>query len=400
MSVAGSLRGQRGVLLNFLFLNTLAGLSVGVAKVILSLYAIELNADAVQLGLIAGAQSVGILLMSLPAGVLVDQYGPLRLFSIGTLMCGALYFAMPLVDSALLLCAVMLAISCFMPLRIVSLSAMFMQQIGRVGVGMAGWFRATHMAGMFLLGPLVAATMLGALGFAGSYAVIGATFFLLVALAPRVLRHYQRDSRHARRLSLLELKAQVALLGSDRLLRATCLREFCIQAASQFYGFFIVVIAIQGFHFGAADAAGLISAQGSSYILALLGMGSLAARVDEQLFLRCGCVVIICALLVLGSAPAGWALWSGALGLGLGLGMLQIVNIASFAEVGARQGQGRIAGLTTFIGPAGGLTGSALGGVLGHFLGLQAVFFVLVPVFAAFVLGRRVWGEKAAVMTD
>ncbi len=398
-TVTTDLQDPRGTLLGFLCLNALAGLSVGVAKVILSLYAVALEADALALGLIAGAQSLGLLLMSLPAGVLVDQYGPLRLFSIGTLASGALYLTMPWIDSATLLCLVMLLISFFMPLRIVSLSAMFMQQIGRVGVGMAGWFRATHMVGMLLLGPLVAAWLLDGLGFAGSYVAIGATFFLLVLLAPGVLRHYQRPREHVRTLSLAELKAQVALLGSDGLLRQACLREFCIQAVNQFYSFFIVVIAIQAFHFDTARAAGLISAQGSSYVLALLGMGALAARLDERLFFRGGCAVIIGALLALGAATAAPTLWLGAIALGLGLGMLQIVNISWFAKVGARRGQGRIAGLTTFVGPAGALVGSTLGGSLGNALGLQSVFYAMAAVFGVFLLGSLAGSGRAAGKT-
>lgn len=380
------LQSERKLLLSFLGLNALAGLSVGVAKVILSLYAVALEADAVQLGLIACAQSIGILLMSLPAGVMVDLHGPLRLFTIGTLVSGGLYLAMPLIDSASLLCLLILLISCFMPLRIVSLSAMFMQQIGRVGVGMAGWFRATHMVGMLLLGPLTAAALLETFGFAGSYLTIGATFFLLVLLAPGVLRHYKRPQEQRRPLSVVELKAQLLLLGSDGLLRYACLREFCIQAVNQFYTFFIVVVAIQSFHFERAGAAGLISAQGTSFVLALLVMGRLALRLHEQAFFRAGCGVIGAALLILGFTDAAWGLWLGGVSLGWGLGMLQIVNISWFAKIGSQRGQGRIAGLTTFVGPAGGLVGSAVGGTVGHWLGLQWMFVLMAGVFVLFLV--------------
>ncbi|OPG72079.1 hypothetical protein B1219_18110 [Pseudomonas ogarae] len=380
------LRGQRNVLAGFLCLNALAGLSVGVAKVVLSLYAVQLQADALQLALIAGAQSVGILIMSLPAGVLVDQHGPLRMFTIGTLVSGALYLAMPWIDSSTLLCLVILLISCFMPLRIVSLSAMFMQQIGRVGVGMAGWFRATHMIGMLLLGPMVAAWLLNAFGFAGGYIAIGSTFFVLVLLAPHVFRHYQPTQAHVRTFSLAELTAQIALVGSDKLLRDACLREFCIQAVNQFFAFFIVVIAIQAFMFDPTQAAGLISGQGASYVLTLLGMGSFTSRMGEQLFFRVGCTIVVCALLMLGAATTNWMLWLGAIVLGIGLGMLQIMTISWFAKVGALRGQGRIAGLTTFVGPAGGLVGSAFGGAVGHWFNLQVMFFLMAAVFFIFLL--------------
>ena len=383
------LLGRRRVLLGFLGLNALAGVSAGVAKVILSLYAVQLQADAVLLGLIAGAQSIGILAMSLPAGMLVDKYGPLRLFSIGTGISGVLYLTLSTVETAQLLCIVVMLISCFMPLRIVSLSAMFMQQISRVGVGMAGWFRATHMVGMLLLGPMLAVSLLDALGFAGAYVSIGATFFLLVLLAPGVLRHYRQTREHAREISMAELKAQLGLVRDDALLRRSCLHEFCIQAANQYYVFFIVAIAIQSFRYDAAGAAALISAQGASYVLALLGMGNLAVRMDRRVFLSVGCGVIAAALTLLGLAPAGWLLWPGAVALGLGLGMLQIVNISWFSEAGVRHGQGRIAGVTTFVGPAGGLVGSVLGGLVGHGVGLQSVFCLMAPVFVVFMLRYR-----------
>lgn len=380
------LKEQRNVLAGFLCLNALAGLSVGVAKVVLSLYAVELQADAFQLAMIAGTQSVGILLMSLPAGVLVDQYGPLRMFTIGTLASGVLYLAVPWIDSTTLLCLIILLISCFMSLRIVSLGAMFMQQIGRVGVGMSGWFRATHMVGMLLLGPIAAALLLGSFGFAGSYVAIGSTSLVLVLLAPFIFRHYESSVAHVRTISLAELRAQIALIGSDKLLRDACLQEFCIQAVNQFYTFFIVVIAIQAFLFDPAQAAGLISAQGVSYVMMLLGMGTLTSRMSEQLIFRCGCLIVACSSTVLGAAAEDWMLWLGAVTLGLGLGMLQVMTISWFAKVGARRGQGRIAGLTTFVGPAGGLLGCAIGGAIGHWFNLQVMFFLMALVFITLLL--------------
>lgn len=379
---------SRSMLLGFLALNAAAGLSVGIAHVILSLYAVELRADATQLGLIAGAQSLGLLLMSLPAGVLVDQYGPLLLFRIGTLCSGALYLLLPWVDSPLWLCLAMLTISCFMPLRIVSLSAVFMQQVGRVGVGIAGWFRATHMVGMLLLGPLVAGFMLELVGFSISYLIIGGSFFLLVLCASRVLSQYRPAEEHRRPLNLAELKAQLALLGQHAALRHACIREFFSQAVGQFYGFFIVAIAIGTFQLDAPAAASLISLHGASYVLVLLLLGKIAIRLGNEMFLRCGCLLICLALVVLGQADSVSTLWLGAVVLGIGLGMVQIVNITWLAKVGAQLGQGRIAGLTMFVGPAGGLTGSVLGGVLGSYFGLQAVFLLLAPVFMVFLFGR------------
>ncbi|MEY4581925.1 MAG: hypothetical protein RL701_6628 [Pseudomonadota bacterium] len=71
-------------------LSSLMGMSVGLAKVTTSLYAISLGASETLLGLIAGAQSVGVLLMSLPLGVWVERHGPKRLFLFGTACAGVL----------------------------------------------------------------------------------------------------------------------------------------------------------------------------------------------------------------------------------------------------------------------------------------------------------------------
>lgn len=384
------------ILLAFLTLNALAGLSVGCARVVLSLFAIELQADALLMGLIAGAQSIGILLLSLPAGVLVDQHGPLRLFTIGTLTTGCIYLLMPLVGSPVLLCAIVMVISAFMPLRIVSLHAVFMQQIHRVGVGMAGWFRGAHMIGFLLLGPLLGAALTRHLGFTGTYVVIALIFFLLVLIAPWIMRHYRQPAGHARRLSLAELRDQISLLKTDHALRRSSVSEFCIQAANQYYAFFIIVIAIQDFRFDTTRAAGLIAAQGTSYVLTLLVMGRLAWRMGAPRFRRMGGLIAVAALTLLGLAASEPQLWLGAATLGLGLGMMQIINISGFADAGARLGQGRVAGINTFCAPAGGLTGSMVGGLLGQHFGLQTTFLLLTPVFLALLFFLRARDDEAA----
>src|SRR5262245_35669227 len=82
-------------LLAFATLSTVMGASVGVAKVTTSLYAVQLGAQEALLGLIASSQSVGVLIMSLPLGFLVERHGPARVFVLGTLIAGALYVVLP-----------------------------------------------------------------------------------------------------------------------------------------------------------------------------------------------------------------------------------------------------------------------------------------------------------------
>ncbi|WP_148716133.1 MFS transporter [Chitinolyticbacter meiyuanensis] len=374
-------------LLAFVLLSSLAGLSVGVAKVATSLYALHLAASDIELSLIAGAQSAGILLMSMPIGVLVDQLGPLKLFTFGSVSAGLLYLLTPLLPVPLLLALTAVLISFCMPCRFVSLNAVFMQQLDQVGVAKAGWFRGTHMIGFFLLGPALAVALIAAVDYFGTYALVGLSFFATAALAPLVMRHYTPAA--GRTLSVAAVREQFALLKEDRELARISLIEFVSQAANQYYGFFIVVIALRQFDFSASAAASLVTVQGALFVFALFALGTLLQRVGEHRFYQASFLTIVAALLLLGlSHGAAW-LWLGGAALGLGLGMMQTVNISRFARASARLGRGRVAGVNAFVGPAGGLVGSVAGGWLGQSFGLQSTFVLLAPVFL--LLSCRMW---------
>ena len=169
---------QNRFLIAFAALSSFMGISVGLARVTTSLYALALHSNDALLGLIAGSQSVGILVMSLPIGVLVDHFGPARLFLAGTLLAGVTYLLIPLLPTPDFLLVCSLLISFFMPLRFVSLNTVFMEQLSKLGESKAGWFRGTHMVGFFLLGPLLAPVVIAAVDFSGTYWLVAAAFGL------------------------------------------------------------------------------------------------------------------------------------------------------------------------------------------------------------------------------
>lgn len=371
-------------LVSFILLSATAGLSVGVAKVTTSLFAVELLATPLQLGLIAGAQSLGVLIMGMPIGVLVDQFGPLRLFLTGSVLAGLLYLVTPLWPRPDLLALTAMLVSFCMPCRFVSLNAVFMQQLEHLGQAKAGWFRGSHTLGFFLVGPSLAVVLIGWAGFAGTYGLIAASFAVTLLLAPWAMRDYQQ-STDKRRFGWQAVRSQFGLLRHDRPLRQAGLMEFCSQALLQYFNFFILVIALQSFQFSSGQAAALVSVQGATFVGALFLLGGLVDRLGGRQFYALSLSLVLAALLVLGLTQLGSLLWLGAALLGLGLGLMQTINIGRFAEAGGRLGRGRVAGVNAFVGPAGSLVGSLLGGVLGQYLGLQGLFLVFVPVFVAFV---------------
>jgi MFS family permease len=367
-------------LLAFASLSSLMGISVGVAKVTTSLYAVHLGASPAELGLIASAQSVGVLVMSLPLGFLVEQFGPGRLFVLGTLAAAGLYAAVPFVASAgyLLVCTTL--ISFFMPFRFVSLSSVFMGQLESIGESKAGWYRGTHMIGMFLLGPALASVVLGVFDFAGTYRAIAAAFLATIVISPIVFGPYARPHGSGRRVTWSDIVGQLRLLARDAELRHVCSIEALAQGTNAYYSFFIVVVAVRvGLDPG--EASSLVAANGVTFVLALFTLGSVVRRLGPQRVYRLSFSWVAGALVVLGLADGKASLWLGALCLGLGLGTLQIVNLTRFARCAARLGRGKMAGLNALVAPAGAVLGNLAGGVVGRAFGPQAMFLALVPLF-------------------
>ncbi|CAN91573.1 MULTISPECIES: MFS transporter [Sorangium] len=380
----------------FAALSSVMGLSVGVAKVSTTLYALELGANEALLGLISGSQSVGVLLMSIPIGLLVDHLGPSRLFVLGSLVAGSLYMALPAVPSPVFLLAFTTAISFFMPMRFVSLSTVFMQQLETVGEGKAGWYRGTHMVGMFLLGPMLAASLTKALGFSGTYRLIGLSFLITVLMSPIVFGPYTARPAHPRSLRLSGVRSDLALLAQDVELRSVCLIEFAAQSINSFFMFFIIPIGVTVAHLTAAEASGLLAWQGVTFIFALFALGGLVGRVGHERVYLASLVLVPSALLLLGLSRDLTPLRAGGLLLGLGLGILQIANLTRIARIGARAGRGKVAGLQALVGPSGGLFGSAVGGLLGRSLGLQTMFLLLSVFFGLLLAAARRTSSAAA----
>jgi predicted MFS family arabinose efflux permease len=369
-------------LLTFAALSSLMGTTVGMAQVSASLYAVELGSSEAMLGLIAGAQSIGVLLISLPIGMLVDRLGPAKPFVLGTLLAGMTYAVVPVSASPAWLLVCTAAISFFMPLRFVSLNTVFLQQLASLGEAKAGWYRGTHMLGMFLIGPSLGARAISSLGFTWTYRVISAAFLLTVVVSPIVFSRYARAPERPRAGGgWRALREQLRVVFDDAELRTVSLIESATQAVGAFFTFFIVVLAVSSAHLSAAQASTFVAAKGGTFILALFALGGLIQRLGQGRAFSLGFAAITIALTILGCADGQPLLWLGSLALGLGLGLVQIATLTRYAKLGGRAGYGKVSGLSALVGPSGGVLGSLLGGLLGKWVGLQTTFLIAAAGF-------------------
>jgi predicted MFS family arabinose efflux permease len=368
-------------LLTFAILSSFMGTTVGMAQVSASLYAVQLGSSKTMLGLIAGSQSIGVLVMSLPIGILVDRLGPARPIVFGTLLAGVAYAVLPVWATPSWLLACTAAISFFMPFRFVALNTIFLQQLASLGEAKAGWYRGTHMLGMFLLGPALGARAISSLGFAWTYRLISFTFLVTVMVCPIVFARYSRPPEPSRSSSWQALRSQLTWLAQDRELRRVSLIEASTQAVGAFFTFFIVVMAVSAVHLSPAHASSLVGAKGSTFIVALFVLGGLIKRLGQHRAYLLGFTAITAALTMLGFASGGALLWLGSLTLGLGLGVVQIATLTRYAQIGGRTGYGKVSGLSALVGPSGGVFGSLFGGLLSKWVGLPATFTIAAACF-------------------
>ncbi len=253
---------------SFAVLSLFMGISVGLAKVTTSLYALQLGASGWWLGAIASAQSVGILITALPVGVWVERFGPRLLFMAGCLAGGLLYALLPLVPHAAFLLGMTVLTGLVMPTRFVSLQTIFMAMLQQIGPSNAGWQRAAHMSGMLLLGPLLTASVIAHLGHTGSYWLVALMFLLTVALSQRVLRQPLPAPTAPLAPRPPGIRAAMAQVLAHPQARRLALTEACVQGLNMYHAFFIVVIAVQDLHVPAAAAGSLVAVQGAAFILA------------------------------------------------------------------------------------------------------------------------------------
>jgi len=149
---------------------------------------------------------------------------------------------------------------------------------------------------------------------------------------------------------------------------------------------FIVAIALQVMHLDAAHASAFVAGTGLAFIVVLFAGGGVATRLGLRRSYLIGVALVSLALLIEGSAPTTAWLWPGVLLQGLGLGLLQIVTLTRIARIGTRFGQGKVSGVNLLIAPVGSLCGSAIGGLLGQWIGLQNVFFLFFLFVPGFVM--------------
>jgi len=368
----------------FVSLALISGITIGMNKILVTLLALHLNAESWQIGLLIGAESLSMMLLSLPAGIYISRLGPRRVYAIASIGAMVLY---PLIAYAgtWYLAAIFLFIAgVCIPFRVVSMNTSWLERLPEVGTHRGGWYRGTLMLGIGLLGPLLGNLSSAHFGVHGSYWITSALFAFMSVYGYFVLSQ-TRSSESKDRIGLA-LRDMLRHLH-DPVVRQVCIFDGLGGMVRGFFGTFIIVIAVRQFHWSEQTGITLMVIEGAAFVSVLLLLGSFVTRLGEVRTYTLSHTSMVLGLLILGLSDGVVGLAIGALLQAVGQGFNHLVNVSRLAHSG--RNMGHVSGLFTMVGMAGGFLGATLGGVLSSGFVLQDIFLLWIPVWLAVCPGFR-----------
>lgn len=395
-------RSRPGAFLaSFMLLAAFSGATIGMAKIVTTLYAIEIGANALQLGIIAAMESLGMVLLTLPAGFVIARFGARRVYFLASLGPMLLNLLIPLFGGWLWLAAIRLLIGLCIPFRIVAMNSAFLRQLRRIGNDKAGWYRGSLTLGMGLLGPLLGNWLSGG-SFTLGFVVIGLCFGLIAVYSlgfweaeqvePATVPDTGADGG---------MLAQVlAMLGHVEIAES-CLIELLSGATAALFGTFVILLAMNSAGLSQSQAVSLVMVQGLASVLGLFGLGYLVEHFGRRFAYLAGLVAAVLGLLLIGSAHGYALLAAGGVLLSTAAALVHLVNMAQLGEHPVDKS--KIAGLFNLAGMLGSFSGALLGGAISQLVGLNNLFFVWIPLVllvAAFCWLRKARRAPANVVLE
>lgn len=387
----------RRFLVGFIGLTLLSGMTIGMNKVLATMFGLHLGVCNFQLALISSAESCAMALGTLPAGRILARGNPKTLYAGVSLTLSALFCILPWLPGWKWVALLMFLVGLCIALRVVAMSTVFLVRLPALGHGRAGWYKGTLTFGMQFAGPLVGNYVIAHTGLQAGFLVSALMFAILALLGWQVLPahagHTQGKGTAAGASGWTELLRLPVV-------RTTYLFEVLASFTASSVGVFSILLAIQVLGWPQRHAVWLMAVQGLSYVAVLLGLGNavLGSRWRAHYY-GAAHLAIMAALLLLGLLPTSASYLCAAGLLGLGLGVNALVNTHRIAH--APVDKARVSAHLTLLGMAAGTLGALAAGRLGDLVGLRNVFLLwLLPWLAAWMFHYLRPGAPGAAQGD
>ena len=362
----------------------MSGITIGMNKILVTLLALHLNAESWQIGLLIGAESLSMMLMSLPAGIYISRFSARWVYGISSLGAMALY---PLIgySNTWYLAALFLFIAGIcIPFRVVAMNTSWLERLPEVGTSRGGWYRGTLMLGIGLIGPLLGNFASSHFGVHGSYWITSILFAVMAFYGFSILSHTRiMDSSRSVSGGVKDMLHYL----TDPIVRQVCIYDGLGGMVRGFFGTFIIIIAVRQFNWSAQQGITLMVVEGATFVAVLLLLGHVVAKLGEKVTYNLSHSGLIAGLLLLGLSNSFSGLLVGAVLQAIGQALNHLINISRLAHSG--KNMGHVSGLFTMVGMAGGFAGATLGGFLSKGFVLQDIFLLWIPIWLAVCPGFR-----------
>lgn len=378
-------------LANFLLLSVISGLTVGLGKIVTTLYALSLGATPFQIGVVSAMESLGMVFVTVPAGFIIARYGARGVYFFSSLGPMLVNLLMPLSGSWIALASGRWFIGLCIPFRMVSMNSAFLERLDRIGHGKAGWYRASLTGGIAIVAPALASFLTGRWSVAAIFWTVAALFAIMALFSLSFLP--SRDpAAHRDNVSVIE---ELQLILANARVAESCLIEFASSATNALFSTFVIVLA--------ASLPGLTTQDGIHVMLfqgvTVVAMLFLAGPIVQRLGVRTayGASFAAAALLAFGLAQGFPHLAIGAALLSVGSALVHLVNVRMLASLPG--GKSKVAGLYNLASMTGASAGAILGGLLSKVVPLQSVFLLWLPMLLVAAFGIRALANVPHVAT-
>ncbi|MGE4305139.1 MAG: MFS transporter [Novosphingobium sp.] len=358
----------------FVALSLVSGLTVGLGKVVTTLFAIQLDATPFQIGLVSAMESVGMILVTVPAGFLIARHGARSIYFASSMGPLAINLLLPLSASWIALAAGRWAIGLCIPFRLVAMNGAFLERLRSAGDARGGWYRGSLTAGVSILGPAVASLLTSRAGAAAGFYIVAALFGIMAVFSLSFMpaRDVAAPAEAHRLLSGL------GELLRDPVVADCCLVEFLSGATTSLFATFIILLALDLPPLTETDGINAMLAQGAAAVAMLFAGGAFVNRLSREASYAFALALAAAALLALGFATVLPGLLMGGFLLSAGVAIAHLVNVRMLASLpGAKS---KAAGLFNLATMTGGSVGAIGGGLLTKLVPLQSVFLLWLPL--------------------
>lgn len=363
----------------FFALNVLVGTAGGVMQLGVPLLALSRGATNAQVGLVRSVSGLGMLLVVIPIGLLVDHFGARRVFRVGALAGATIAVVYAAGPSPLLLVALLMGLEgLFAPLRFTALTASFYGKLEAIGIEKAGWFKASMSVGLTFLGPLVGGLLARGAGFPPLFGAVAALHLASASLVTIAeLEEARPRSAAASNPRLAEQAAQLLALLRTSSIRPALAAELLGAATFSAFSAFVVVVAVRVHGADAAVASRILIVEGLSFVVTAFLGGRFAA--DRARLRRVAGLAGVTGTIGTAVAAGPLSLAFAGVAIGVATGLIHVFVASWIASLAGAKG--RISALFQLAAGLGVTLGPLATALAGRWIPAQDVLLVFLPLF-------------------